>query len=49
MKDSCEKCGAVLPAGSAAFVCSYECTFCDRCTVAMERRCPNCGGELHPR
>jgi hypothetical protein len=49
MKEACERCAAPLSDGSAAYVCSYECTFCDRCTSAMEYRCPNCGGELVQR
>jgi hypothetical protein len=46
MKPHCEKCGAGLPADGEAFVCSYECTFCRDCCVAMSFVCPNCGGEL---
>lgn len=49
MKEACEKCGAGLAHDGAAFICSYECTFCPDCTAAMERRCPNCGGELVAR
>ncbi|WP_370584686.1 DUF1272 domain-containing protein [Oculatella sp. LEGE 06141] len=29
-----------------AYICSYECTFCDHCTTAMNAICPNCSGEL---
>ena len=46
MKTSCEKCGRALAAGNAAYICSYECTFCDDCARLMEHLCPNCGGEL---
>src|SRR4030095_1892141 len=46
MKASCEKCGRPLLAGNAAYICSYECTFCDECARLMEHVCPNCGGEL---
>jgi hypothetical protein len=46
MKGSCELCGAVLPADGAAFICSFECTFCESCARARNYRCPNCGGEL---
>jgi heme-degrading monooxygenase HmoA len=51
MKEKCELCGDVLPADQAgAFICSYECTFCQRCAVSkLEGICPNCGGGLHPR
>ena len=46
MKGSCEKCGRVLTAGSEAYICTYECTFCSRCREEMNSVCPNCGGEL---
>lgn len=50
MRAACEKCGATLAAGDGgAFICSYECTLCAACAEAMERVCPNCGGELVPR
>jgi hypothetical protein len=49
MRPACERCAAALPADAAAFICSYECTFCPDCASAMERRCPNCGGELLTR
>ena len=49
MRDHCEKCAAPLAANGAAFICSYECTFCGPCTTAMDEVCPNCGGELLTR
>lgn len=50
MRDRCERCSAPLPKDCAeARICSYECTFCARCSEAMDGRCPNCGGELVPR
>jgi len=49
MKGSCEQCAEPIAPGSDAFICSYECTFCASCTESMERRCPNCAGELAPR
>jgi uncharacterized protein len=49
MKLLCEKCGRTLAPGDEAYICSYECTFCPSCTVAMESICPNCGGELVQR
>lgn len=49
MRSNCEKCQAALELASAAFICSYECTFCPACTDAMKRICPNCGGELVSR
>jgi hypothetical protein len=49
MKPACEKCARGLAHEDAAFICSYECTFCPDCTAAMSNRCPNCGGELVAR
>jgi hypothetical protein len=46
MRSQCEKCQRALEHHDLAFICSYECTFCPGCTMAMEQRCPNCGGEL---
>jgi hypothetical protein len=46
MRGRCEKCDAALGHESVAYVCSYECTFCESCSQAMEKVCPNCGGEL---
>jgi uncharacterized protein len=46
MRTGCERCGAALPSGAEAFICSYECTFCPRCAGSMESVCPNCSGEL---
>lgn len=48
MRPVCERCAAALSADGSAFICSFECTFCPACTMAMGR-CPNCGGELLPR
>jgi len=42
MRISCEKCGTALAADGAAFICSYECTFCEKCATAMQHVCPNC-------
>ena len=49
MRKECERCGTALADGGAAFICSYECTFCERCATAMDLLCPNCGGELVKR
>ena len=46
MKACCEKCNTTLDPAGDAFICSYECTFCDGCTRDMKSVCPNCGGEL---
>ena len=49
MRATCERCGRELQADGPAFICSYECTFCDDCTEEMDAICPNCGGELVKR
>jgi len=46
MKESCERCRVGLVVEGEAYICSYECTFCSDCAGALDRRCPNCGGEL---
>lgn len=46
MKSECERCNAVTDATGTAFICSYECTFCQNCTDAFEAVFPNCSGEL---
>ena len=51
MRPTCERCGAELPPDSPdARICSYECTFCARCTDGeLHGVCPNCAGELIAR
>ncbi len=51
MRDQCERCAKPLPMDSDdARICSYECTFCAPCVDGpLERRCPNCKGELQVR
>ena len=50
MRPDCERCGTDLPAEApAAFICSFECTFCAECADALDDRCPNCGGDLADR
>jgi len=46
MRAGCERCGASLADEGTAYICSYECTFCEGCASQMEHICPNCGGEL---
>lgn len=46
MRPFCEKCGAGVTPEGVAYICTYECTFCEACTKAMDHHCPNCGGEL---
>lgn len=49
MRQECEKCRQVLQASGIAMICSYECTFCEKCAAEMKTVCPNCGGELVQR
>ena len=49
MKSNCEKCSKPLKQDGVAYVCSYECTYCEDCTTSMSNVCPNCGGELVKR
>lgn len=49
MKNHCEKCNSETGPTSLAFICSYECTFCQSCTEEMSHVCPNCSGELVKR
>jgi hypothetical protein len=46
LKGVCEKCETPLPPSGIAYICSYECTFCEACTEQMNFICPNCQGEL---
>lgn len=46
MRTACEKCGRQLAPDAEAYICAYECTFCQTCTGEMKAICPNCGGEL---
>jgi hypothetical protein len=49
MRERCEKCDRQLTATDDAYICSYECTFCEECTRGQDCICPNCGGELVQR
>jgi hypothetical protein len=46
MRPVCEKCSTALSPTAAAYICTFECTFCEPCSQAMQYVCPNCGGEL---
>lgn len=46
MKSRCEQCDRPLSLDGVAFICTYECTFCQGCTENLHQVCPNCGGEL---
>jgi len=49
MKSKCEKCSAALALTGSAYICSFECTFCEGCSDSMQHSCPNCEGELLKR
>jgi uncharacterized protein len=51
LRPTCECCDTALPPSARdARICSFECTFCERCaTSRLAGVCPNCGGELVPR
>ncbi len=46
MKAQCERCEAPTPLTGVAYICSFECNFCESCTLDMQNICPNCAGEL---
>lgn len=51
IRPNCELCDKDLPANANdAFICSYECTFCQNCVEnVFENVCPNCGGGFTQR
>ncbi len=49
MKTNCERCKITITKNQLAYICSYECTFCENCTKIMDAICPNCSGELLQR
>jgi hypothetical protein len=48
LRPNCECCDKDLdPASPDAFICTYECTWCQDCAEnVLHGVCPNCGGEL---
>ncbi|MDR3495653.1 MAG: DUF1272 domain-containing protein [Ancalomicrobiaceae bacterium] len=47
LRPNCECCDVDLAPDALAFICSFECTFCEACaSAALNGTCPNCGGEL---
>lgn len=46
MLKSCESCGVELAEAGLAFICAYECTFCEKCSAAKSYVCPKCNGKL---
>lgn len=51
LRPNCECCNVDLsPSSAQARICSFECTFCERCASdVLHGICPNCGGELVAR
>jgi hypothetical protein len=51
MRPGCECCDADLPPDrDGAFICSFECTFCQACAEGtLKGICPNCRGSLVAR
>ena len=51
IRPNCEACNKDLPANSTqAYICSYECTFCEDCVnKVLSNVCPNCGGDFCQR
>jgi len=46
MRERCERCEVALEVAGDARICSYECTFCPKCSAEMAGVCPNCSGGL---
>lgn len=44
MRNTCEKCNKKLHNSSVAYICTHECTFCDKCSESAMYICPNCEG-----
>ncbi|AZC18586.1 MULTISPECIES: DUF1272 domain-containing protein [Pseudomonas] len=49
MKTRCQACASALSDSGGAYICSYECTFCEPCAVRLAYCCPNCAGNLVQR
>lgn len=51
IRPNCECCDKDLPPQSTqAYICTYECTFCNNCvTNVLFNVCPNCGGGFTKR
>src|SRR5712671_410535 len=46
MRGLCGRCNKRLQPDAVAFICSYECAFCEECSKMLKYSCPNCNGEL---
>lgn len=50
IRPNCECCDCDLSPNDIAFICTFECTFCEKCTNEnFKGTCPNCGGDLQKR
>ncbi len=51
LKPNCQSCDTDIPYdNAAAFICTFECTYCAPCTLdKLKSICPACGGNLTPR
>lgn len=51
IRPNCEYCDKDLAADAIdAFICTYECTFCQACVEnVLKNVCPNCGGGFSAR
>jgi hypothetical protein len=50
IRPNCESCDGDLAVDSAAYICTFECTFCQNCAVKKHKHvCPNCRGNLVKR
>jgi hypothetical protein len=48
LRPNCECCDRDLPPASReAYICTFECTYCEECaSKKLQFVCANCGGEL---
>lgn len=51
LRPACERCHSDLPPDSTrAWICTFECTFCEDCVKGpLTGVCPNCGGNFERR
>ncbi|MDG2420711.1 MAG: DUF1272 domain-containing protein [Gammaproteobacteria bacterium] len=49
MKEECLVCAVKLLNDSLAYICSFECTYCQSCAEGHNHVCKNCGRELKER
>lgn len=50
IRPNCECCNADLAPDDAAYICTFECTWCPACVGRFPNgACPNCGGDLQLR